>query len=51
MFTAALFTTAKLWEQPNVHRQIKDKKLWCISVYMHVLSRSVVSDSLWPHGL
>ena len=26
MFTAALFTTAKLWEQPNVHRQINDKE-------------------------
>ena len=51
MFTAALFTTAKLWEQPNAHRQINDKKLWSIPVCMHVLSRSVVSDSLWPHGL
>ena len=34
MFTAALFTTAKLWEQPNVHRQINDKEaLVYICVY------------------
>ena len=54
MFTAALFTIAKTWKQPKC--PLMDewiKKMW----YKYTMecsvqfSRSVVSNSLWPHGL
>ena len=40
--TAALFTIAKVWKQPRCPSTWVDKQ--CVS-------HSVVSDSLWPHGL
>ena len=49
-----LFTTARTWKRPRC--PLADKwirKLWYIYImeYSVQFSRSVVSDSLWPHGL
>ena len=54
MFIAALFTIARTWKQsrcPLTDKWIK--KLWYIYTikYSVQFSHSVVSDSLWPHGL
>ena len=54
MFTATLFTTAKIWKQPNCPSTEKwIKKMWYRYTvdYSVQFSRSVVSDSLGPHGL
>ena len=51
MFTAALFTIARTQKQhkcPTTDERVK--KMWCIYAYC-MLSCSVVSDSLQPHGL
>ena len=54
MFIAALFTIARTWKQsrcPSTDEWIK--KLWYIYTmeYSVQFSRSVVSDSSWPHEL
>ena len=49
MFTAELFTVAKIWKQPKcflITRKNVAMWWWFSSVQF---SRSVVSDSLWPH--
>ena len=54
MFTATLFTTAKIWKQPNCLSTEKwIKKMWYRYTvdYSVQFSRSVGSDSLQPHGL
>ena len=35
----------------SVQHSIQGRALWCIVGFVCVLSHSVVSDSLWPHGL
>ena len=57
MFIAALFTIARTWKQPKCLSTEKCiKKMWYIYIYNGILaisqfSDSVMSDSLWPHGL
>ena len=54
MFPATLFTTAKIWKQPNCPSTEKwIKKMWYRYTvdYSVQFSRSVMSDSLGPHGL
>ena len=48
MFTEGLFTIARIWKQPKY--PLTDK--WIKIIYKYaVLSPSVMSDSLQPHGL
>ena len=54
MFIAALFTIANIWEQPECPSSENCiKKMWYIYTLKYAVqfSCSVVSDSLWPHGL
>ena len=54
MIKAVLFSTVKNWNQPLCLSQVNltTNYVWCIHVpCCAVLSRSVVSDSLLPHGL
>ena len=45
MFIAALFTIAKTWKQPKIPKQMNGWR------FGESESHSVVSNSLWPHGL
>ena len=52
---AVLFIIAKTWKQPKYPTDWF-KKIWYICTYIYMkwniqFSRSVMSDSLWPHGL
>ena len=47
MFLAALFTIAKSWKQPQYPLTDEWRKMWWVKCE----SCSVMSDSLWPHGL
>ena len=50
VFMAALFITAKIWKQPKCPSTDEwIKKTWHILLLL--FSHSVMSDSLWPHGL
>ena len=53
MFIATLFTTAKIWKQPNCPSTEKWIKMWYRYTveYSVQFSRSVVSNSSGPHGL
>ena len=52
-FTAAIFIIVKTWKQPECLSTEKWIKMWYIYTmkYSVQFSRSVVSDSLWPHEL
>ena len=52
MFISVLMTIAKTWKQPKC--SLTDewiKKLWYVYTMEYCESHSVVSYSLWPHGL
>jgi len=59
-FILSLFTVDKAWKQPKCPSTDEWIKMWCIYIYTHTwenqfssvqFSHSVVSSSLWPHGL
>ena len=42
MFTAALFTIAKIWKQPKYLSTDKWKKnMWCVCMYIYILDRYI----------
>ena len=56
MFTAALLTTAKTWKQPKRPSTDERIKMWYAYTVAYCCCRccqvaSVMSDSVWPHGL
>ena len=54
VFTEALFTIVRTWKQPRCPSAVEwIRKMWYVYTmeYSVQFSRSVVSDSLWLHGL